>query len=119
MDLVIGGAYQGKLAYAKEQYHLTDEDIFLCTESDTVDFTKRCVAAFERYLLSCVRTGTTPALDFRDDAVVVMRDISGGVVPVEQEIRLWREWNGRVIQELAAKSRHVTRIFCGLPQRLK
>ncbi len=26
MDLIIGGAYQGKLAYAMERFHLTPED---------------------------------------------------------------------------------------------
>ena len=27
MDLIIGGAYQGKLAYAMEHFHLTQEDL--------------------------------------------------------------------------------------------
>ena len=27
MDLIIGGAYQGKLAYAMEHFHLTEEDL--------------------------------------------------------------------------------------------
>ena len=32
MDLIIGGAYQGKLTYAREKYGLKDKDIYTCTE---------------------------------------------------------------------------------------
>ena len=31
MDLIIGGAYQGKLAYAMEHFHLTQEDLAAMT----------------------------------------------------------------------------------------
>ena len=46
MILIIGGAYQGKLDYAKEKFGLKDEDIFDCAKAnDGSDFSwaRRCV----------------------------------------------------------------------------
>ena len=37
MILIIGGAYQGKLEYAKSQYQVTDAEIFTCTGTE-IDF---------------------------------------------------------------------------------
>ena len=34
MILIIGGAYQGKLDYAKEKFGLRDEDIFDCAKAN-------------------------------------------------------------------------------------
>ena len=39
MILIIGGAYQGKLEYAKNEYLLTDGDVFFCeNETDSISF---------------------------------------------------------------------------------
>ena len=40
MILIIGGAYQGKLDFAKEAFGITDEDVFVCKDSE-IDFSKR------------------------------------------------------------------------------
>lgn len=119
MDLIIGGAYQGKLTYARERFAITDEDVFTCEADGAIDFSKRCVRHYETYLLSCVRKNTAPRTDFRADAVVIMRDISCGVVPMAAEERAWRECAGRTMNRLAADAASVTRLFCGLPHKLK
>ena len=98
MDLIIGGAYQGKLDHAKEKYGIDH---------------------YELYLMHCYRSGKEPFMEFGDDTVVIMNDIFCGVVPVDKEIRGWREYCGRAAGELTRKAVHVTRIFCGLPQELK
>lgn len=41
MDLIIGGAYQGKLAYAMEHFHLTQED--LAHYDGGFDTSRRCI----------------------------------------------------------------------------
>ena len=88
MELVIGGAYQGKLDYAKGKYSLEDEDIFCCTEGSIwVDRSKKCVCHLEQYLLACIHAGIQPDLEFRTDGIVICDDISCGVVPVDTALR--------------------------------
>jgi len=124
MDLIIGGAYQGKLDWAKAQYHLSDDDVFSCADGD-VDFSRRCINKLEEYTLSCVRRGVDPVAYFEEhapeweDSVLICQDISCGVVPMTAELRLWRNETGRLCQYLARHARRVSRIFCGLEQRLK
>ena len=40
MILIIGGAYQGKLDFAKEAFGITAADVFTCTSGE-IDFSKR------------------------------------------------------------------------------
>ena len=119
MELIIGGAYQGKLDFAKEQYNLKEADVFECTEDKDIDSSKRCIYHFEKYLMYCHRNGISPVLDLGNDTIVIADDIFCGVVPIDPEIRAWREFCGRSLAAITRKSDHVTRIFCGLPQVLK
>ena len=41
MDLIIGGAYQGKTEFAKEKYGLSDKDICVCQKDGYIDFNKK------------------------------------------------------------------------------
>ena len=124
MILIIGGAYQGKLDYAKSALEVTPDEVFACTGRE-IDFSKRCIYRLEEYSLACVRAGVEPAEEmktFREqwkDSVLICQDISSGVVPMEAQLRQWRNANGRLCQYLAAQADQVIRIFCGLEQRLK
>lgn len=122
MILIIGGAYQGKTAYAKKTYGIQDAEIFTC-ETETLDLTARCLRHLERFALACVRAGKEPAdvlagLDLHGK-ILICEDISCGVVPIDPEQRAWREAVGRMNAMLAARAERVTRIFCGLPMELK
>ncbi|MCQ2439163.1 MAG: bifunctional adenosylcobinamide kinase/adenosylcobinamide-phosphate guanylyltransferase [Oscillospiraceae bacterium] len=118
MDLVIGGAYQGKLDYARNELHVQEADICDCASGEA-DFSRRCLYHYEQYLYHCVLKGMTPELPAREDAVVIADDISCGVVPMDPNVRAWRELCGRTLTALAARSTTVTRLFCGLSRRLK
>ena len=96
MHLIIGGAYQGKTDYAMAQFGLTAQDISVCTAEEPAD---------------CIPEAW--------DGVLICRDISCGVVPMDPEVRAWREAVGRMLVQLSLRAETVTRLFCGLPQRLK
>ena len=120
MILIIGGAYQGKLDYVKNALGITDSDIFTCTGSD-IDFSKRCIYNIEEFVAA-----RSDALEyFRQrrqqwqDSILICQDIFCGVVPMGQENRAWRQNTGRLCQYLAKEADQVSRIFCGLEQRLK
>lgn len=125
MELIIGGAYQGKTEFAKEHFGLSDDDICVCDKDGSIDFDKKCISHIERYSYWCIEHGIEPAEHFFEHAknlehgVVISDDISCGVVPIDKTERAWREANGRLLIKLAENSEHVTRVFCKIPVVLK
>ena len=125
MDFIIGGAYQGKRDCAKKRYGLTEDDIFTCTESEGIRFGARCIDRLEEFTLWCARNGTDPVDVFREnreawrESVLICQDIFCGVVPMGADMRAWRECTGRLAAYLASEAGGVTRVFCGLEERLK
>ncbi len=125
MELIIGGAFQGKTEFAKENFGIENDDIFVCKKDEAPDFCKKCIAHIERFSFWCVEHGYEPSEYFfehtenTDEKIIISDDISCGVVPVNKTERAWREANGRLLIKLSKESEHVTRIFCGLSQRLK
>lgn len=124
MRLIIGGAWQGKGRFARQRFGLKPEDIFYCAGREP-DFSSPCVAGLEEFTLSCVKAGRDSVAFFKENwerwqhSVLILGDISAGVVPLDGEIRAWREENGRLGRYLAEQAETVHRIFCGLEQRLK
>lgn len=119
MDLIIGGAYQGKLDYAKFAFGIKEEDISVCTPKKEPDFTRRCLVHYEEYVRYCMENEKEICPSFREDAVIVAEDIFCGVVSTDEKIRAWREQTGRVLTALAFQADTVTRVFCGLPLQMK
>ena len=128
MVLIIGGAYQGKLDYAKEQYGLTDDDVFTCEETSTaVGFDEKIVDHFERYVLALIKAGQVPekavGMQLRanryKDRIIICDDISQGVVPMDKTERAWREGVGRTMVKVSEQADKVVRVFCGIPEVVK
>lgn len=124
MVLIIGGAYQGKRAFARQSFGFGEEEIFTC-DGPELDLTKPCVDRLELWVRACLENGTDPVqyLEARraqwEDSVLICRDIFCGVVPLGGENRAWRQTTGRLCQYLAGQARQVSRLFCGLEHRLK
>ena len=118
MILIIGGAYQGKLDYAKDSLGVSE--IYTCTGPE-IDFSKGCIYKIEEFTAH----HPDPVSYFRAhreqwrDSVLIMQDIFCGVVPMGAENRAWRQRTGRLAQYLSREAAQVSRIFCGLEQRLK
>ena len=124
MVLIIGGAYQGKLDFAKTAFTLSEDDIFTCCNEE-IDFSKRCINRIEEFALACVQSGIDPSEYFKahkedwKDSLLICEDIFCGVVPMGAEMRAWRQATGRLCQYLSREATEVSRIFCGLEQKLK
>ena len=120
MILIIGGAYQGKLDFAKENFGIADNDVYTCCEGE-IDFSKRCIYKIEEFTAKC----EDPAAYFEahreawQDSILILRDIFCGVVPMGAKNRAWRQRTGRLARYLSREAAQVSRIFCGLEQRLK
>ena len=120
MVLIIGGAYQGKLDFVKETFGITDADVCTCGDSE-IDFSKRCICRIEEF--TCTHTDPVGYFEAHradwQDSILILQDIFCGVVPMGAENRAWRQRTGRLAQYLSKEAVQVSRIFCGLEQRLK
>ena len=120
MILVIGGAYQGKLDFVKENFGIGEEEIHTCGAGE-IDFSRQCIYKIEELAAH----HDDPIAYFEahrgewEDSILICEDIFCGVVPMGAENRAWRQRTGRLCQYLAAEATQVSRIFCGLEQRLK
>lgn len=126
MELIFGGACQGRLDYTKTKYNLSDDDVFFCSSDRAeIDLTKPVIYCLEKFLLACIRAGREPAAELEQiyeamaDKIIICTDISQGIVPVDAELRRWREETGRAMVKIAADAQTVTRVFAGLPLTLK
>ena len=120
MILIIGGAYQGKLDFARARFGLSEADIHSCAAGE-IDFSRRCIYKIEEFTLA-----HGESIDYFEankaqwkSSVLICQDIFCGVVPMGAENRAWRQNTGRLCQYLAQEADQVIRIFCGLEQRLK
>ncbi|MBR0599077.1 bifunctional adenosylcobinamide kinase/adenosylcobinamide-phosphate guanylyltransferase [Sinanaerobacter chloroacetimidivorans] len=136
MRFVFGGAYQGKLDYVKETFGIKEEEIYNCTIAEEpqrdeaslpveIDFGKKVIVHLEAFIINCLRRGME-AKDYLElhkeewsECIFICTDISSGIVPYEAEQRAWREMTGRTMIYLGKEAEEVTRIFCGIPQRIK
>lgn len=116
MDLVIGGAFQGKLTWALAHYGLTMEDVCDLAVEEPVPG-KKCYWHLEA--LSRRDADAARYLPLFENAVVITREVGGGIVPMDSHERMWREVHGTLVQRLAGEARHVTGILCGLTEVLK
>ena len=120
MILVIGGAYQGKMDFVKDTFDITDSDVYNCDKAE-IDFSNRCIYKIEEFTALCddpIGYFETHQDEWQD-SILILQDIVCGVVPMGAENRAWRQRTGRLAQYLSREAKQVSRIFCGLEQRLK
>ncbi len=131
MYLVVGGANQGKLAWARRQFNLADDEI---ADGARLELTpgglpelaeQRALCGLHLLLprLSGVDAARLEAwlgaLAARPGFVVLCDEIGAGLVPIDRAGREHRELVGRSCCALAAQAEGVWRVFCGIAQRLK
>ena len=126
MILIMGGAYQGKLEYAREKYNIAEEDIFFCSQDlAQLDLNKKLIYGLENFTFACVKEGLEAKtileqnIDKLSDKIIICADISQGIVPMDKDQRDWREMTGRAMLYLGKQADTVTRVFCGLAHQLK
>ena len=128
MILVFGGAYQGKLDYAKQNFNI--RSVSDCADTAGVsggepDFSADAVCGGEAFVRRCSDEGREAADFFREnrdrweDCVLIITDVSQGIVPMDAGARAFREMNGRLMLYLAGEASRADRVFCGIGMRIK
>ena len=54
MILIFGGAFQGKLDYARKHWNFNEDDIFYCDDSLAIDLSKKVIYGLEKFCFACV-----------------------------------------------------------------
>ena len=116
MILLIGGAGQGKLAYALEKTGFGPENVAYDPVSARA---KPIFAGLEAWVRSHPGEGLGDLLEANPGVVILCDEVGCGVVPVDPAERAWREETGRLCCDLAQRAQRVERIFCGLSMVLK
>ena len=124
MILVLGGAFNGKLDFVKEEFEVSEEDIFYCNE-DKINFSKKVICGLHKFTYFNV-TNEKSSIEFIKNniklfknKIIICDDISSGIVPLKKEDRIWREETGKCLQYLSKESSKVYRVFCGIPSVIK
>ena len=124
MEMIIGGAYQGKTVYAIKEYPLLNwADGDKVTEEELMR--AQGVTDFQKYIrreLEKERDVSELAEQIilkNPDVILVSQEVGYGVVPVDAFDRKYREAVGRVCTKLAAYSHKVTRVVCGIGTVIK
>ena len=116
MILVVGGAGQGKLAWALKMTGRTVDDVagepeagrsILTGLAQWLRETEDPMPALEKWLEACPQ------------AVILCDEVGCGVVPMDRADRAWRERVGRTCCTLAERADCVVRLYCGIPSILK
>lgn len=114
MVLIVGGAAQGKLDFARRELGVT-------AWSDGVLGPESCVHNLQQAIrdLPDPREAIGRWLAEKPEGVLICNEVGCGVTPLDQGERAWRELVGRICCELAERAQAVYRVRCGLGVRMK
>lgn len=126
MILIVGGAFQGKKAYAAGVCGLKEEDFTdgaVCGWEEI--FHARAVIHFHEYVRRRLAEGrklgglAAELLQKNPEVVVIANELGSGVVPVDAFDREYREAVGRICCDLAREAKSVHRVVCGIGTVIK
>lgn len=124
MEMIIGGAFQGKCSYAKEYF--PEIKWKLGTEiSEEELLSAEGVLNFHEYIRRELKQGRAVVgiaeklIKNNPGIIIVCDEVGYGVVPADAFSREYRETLGRICTKLAAASDKVTRVVCGIGTVIK
>jgi len=109
MIFIVGGAYQGKTAFADRNF------------SDTY----RIINRYHEEIRLQMKKGMEPLeeakklLQSEDKLVIICDEVGSGLVPADAFERAYREQVGRVGGYLAGQADQVIRVICGIGENIK
>lgn len=129
MILVIGGAYQGKLEFAKELWKERQNGrnavSFADGRSDSCEkaWNAQIIYGFHHFAERMTEeeihefigdiTNKNPA------SIIIMNEVGYGIVPADPKERAYREAAGHAGQRLAKEAKEIYRVVCGIGTKIK
>ena len=124
MEMMIGGAFQGKSALAKKNYPEVTWVNGAKADWESLSHAEG-VLGFHEYIrkeMKAEKDISSLAEDLireNPDVILVSDEVGCGVVPIDAFDRAYREAVGRICTKLAAYSHRVTRVACGIGTVIK
>ena len=126
MQLVIGGAFQGKKDYVKNTFHLEKGEMQDGANASYEDiFSSPCLYHFHQWIRKGLEENwdlenlEIQLLEKNPQIILISNELGYGVVPIEAFDRKYREATGRICTRIAAKSSQVIRVVCGIGTVIK
>ena len=136
MILVIGGAYQGKRNFIKENFALREKEIFDASEGGShrlkrllrqgaPDASLRAVTSWHLVVKEQWEAGEDPKealaelLRLHPDIILTADEIGGGLIPLDPREREYREVVGHTLILAAKKAEKVYRVLAGIGELIK
>lgn len=128
MKMIIGGAFQGKKAYAEKTYKIKEEQWIDGVDCDEkAIYEAKGICHFHQLIRRMQSNSKTTNLvtwaetlyQKNPDLIIVTDEVGYGIVPIDAEERAWREACGRVCTVLASHAEEVVRVCCGIGTKIK
>lgn len=130
MHIVFGGAFNGKRQYVKDR--LNGHEVYW-SEGELPDSTASeatiVIAGLENWIKQQLGKGLTEGqmmeqirriMDSEQSRQIwILTDLNRGIVPTERIEREMRDLVGRLYQHLFAEAEKITRIWYGIPEKIK
>lgn len=112
MIFIVGGAYQGKLEYALENYpeHFKIVNGYHSRVKEQLENKRDPLQEAERLIKELTEGG---------ELIIISDEVGCGLVPMDALEREYREQTGRVNCYLAKQAEQVIRVVCGIGTRIK
>ena len=138
MILVTGGSYQGKSAFIRQTFFSQEKDPEPWIASgENASFAElcscRCVMHFEHWILGRIREQNKDIAGIladlteevkklmrqNPDLIIELPEMGCGIVPMQEEDRVYRECCGRIGCLIAESGCSVYRLVCGIAQKIQ
>jgi len=122
MRLIVGGKGQGKLALVL--CNESAESVAYCeTDELALLFDKKIIYGLHFLVRRLQENGEDPLEiilpRLRAEHILICDEIGAGIVPMGRCERAYRDAVGGLCCAVAARADEVTRVCCGIPQRIK
>lgn len=132
MTLIIGGAFQGKLNYALENFDIQKNDVsdmeFVSIEKIDEIFEKKCINSFhllirkliyEKDIDKDIENIILNKLQKSKVEIIISNEVGNGIIPMEEKELLFREATGHTLCKIAELSNKVIKIDLGIAREIK
>lgn len=133
IELVIGGAHQGKTAYVMEKYK--EQQLFLLEHenwsyqlSHLLDKKEQQVIVWQQLeqfvwekegFVTQIEAMLSQMQNSPQQIVIISNEVGCGIVPIDKKQRTYRNQLGELLCKIAEKAESVERITCGIAEKIR